>query len=221
MTRNRVKMTYIENETSRKATFKKRKGGIMKKALELSTLCGVPIAVIIESEYNSVPEVFPASREAMGRVLAQWEMLSLVDRTKKMVNQETFLQQRISKATERCKKVTKENKELAMKEIMFDCLRGETAPCFVGKDELRDLVGVVDQYITGLNRRIQILTMNDALSSTSVVPAAVATSVAMPRAEMGFSPTGLNDRIQENMNVIPNVKDFDLNQTSGECLEHP
>lgn len=218
MARNRVKMTYIENDTSRKATFRKRKGGIMKKALELSTLCAVPVAVIVESEYNSVPEVFPASREAMGTLLAKWNDLSLVDKTKKMANQETFLNQRISKATDRCKKVTKENRELEMKKVMFDCLTEKTEPCFLGKNELRDLGGVVDQYIKGLNRRIEILTKNnDASSSTSVVPAAAAaTSFAMPRAEMGSYSTGFNDMIQENMNVIPTVKDFDLNQMQSE-----
>lgn len=202
MTRNRVKMAYIENETSRKATFRKRKGGIMKKALELSTLCDVPIAVIVQSEYNSVPEVFPPSRQAMGNVVARWDSLPLVDKTKKMMNQEQFIQQRITKATESCKKVAKENKELAMKEVMYDCLRGDTAPCDLGEGELRDLGGVIDQYIKGLNRRIQVLMRDHASSSTSVVPDAdVATSVAMPTAEMGSSS---------------NVKDFDLNQTQSE-----
>ncbi|KAL0890736.1 hypothetical protein Bca101_014719 [Brassica carinata] len=214
-------MVYVENDTSRKATFRKRKGGIMKKALELSTLCDVPVAVIIESEYNSVPEVFPASREAMGTLLAKWDKLSLVDRTKKMVNQETFLNQRIAKATEKCKKVTKENRELEVKKVMFDCLTEKTAPCLLGKNELLDLGGVVDQYIKGLNRRIEFLTKNDdASSSTSVVPAAAAaaTSLAMPRAEMGSYSTGFNDTIQENMNVMPIVKDFDLNQMQSEEL---
>lgn len=201
MTRNRVKMAYIENETSRKATFRKRKGGIMKKALELSTLCDVPIAVIVQSEYNSVPEVFPPSRQAMGNVVARWDSLPLVDKTKKMMNQEQFIQQRITKATESCKKVAKENKELAMKEVMYDCLRGDNAPCNLDEDELRDLGGVIDQYIKGLNRRIQVLMKDHASSSTSVVPDAAAAAVAMPTAEMGSSS---------------NVKDFDLNQTQSE-----
>ncbi|XP_009151152.2 MADS-box transcription factor PHERES 2 [Brassica rapa] len=196
-------MAYIENETSRKTTFRKRKGGIMKKALELSTLCDVPIAVFVQSEYNSVPEVFPPSRQAMGNMLVKWEKLSLVEKTKKMMNQEQFIQQRITKATESCKKVAKENKELAMKEVMYDCLRGDNAPCNLDEDELRDLGGVIDQYIKGLNRRIQVLMKDHASSSTSVVPdaAAAAAAVAMPTAEMGSSS---------------NVKDFDLNQTQSE-----
>ncbi|KAJ4900634.1 MADS-box transcription factor family protein [Raphanus sativus] len=216
MARNRVRMAYIENDNSRKATFRKRKGGIMKKALELSTLCDVPVAVFVQSEYKPVPEVFPASREAMGNVLAKWDMLSLVDKTKRMVNQEKFLQQRIDKATEGIKKVDKENKELAMKEVMFDCLSEKTAPCFLVKDDLPELAGVIDLYIKRLNRRMQILTMNDASSSSSVIPPAVATAVAMPRAEMGFYSTGFNGMIQENMNVMTNVKDFDLNQAQDE-----
>ncbi|CAH8359112.1 unnamed protein product [Eruca vesicaria subsp. sativa] len=208
MARNR---TFIENDTSRKATFRKRKGGLMKKALELSTLCDVPVAVIIESEYSSVPE------DGVGRVIDKWDMLSQADKDKKMVNHEKYLKQRIEKANEKLNKVNKENREMEMKELMFDCLRNKTALCFLGPNEICDLGVVIDQYIKILSRRIETLTNNQGSSSTSVVPAASGTtSVAMPTAAMGSSSTRFNDMIEENMNEIPNVKDFDLNRCSEE-----
>ncbi|CAH8315072.1 unnamed protein product [Eruca vesicaria subsp. sativa] len=215
MARNRAKMTFLENNTSRKATFRKRKEGLMKKASELSILCGVAVAVIIEGEYSSVPEVFP--REDVGSVIDKWDKLSQADKDKKMVNHEKYLKQRIEKAKEKLNKVNKENREMEMKELMFDCLRNKTAPCFLGPNELRDLGVFIDQYIKILSRRIETLTNNQGSSSTSVVPAAAGTtSVAMPTAAMGSSSTGFNNMIEENMNEIPNVKDFDLNRCSEE-----
>ncbi|KAL0828197.1 hypothetical protein Bca101_051875 [Brassica carinata] len=177
MTRQKVKMAFIENESSRKATYKKRKRGILKKANELATLCGVPVGVIIDSPYDLTPES-------------------------------------ISKATETCKKLTKENKELEMKEVMFDCLSGKTSPPRIEKSDLRGCGNVIEQYLRNLNRRIEILSKNDGASSSSV-HAAATTSVAMPIVELGSSSTSFCDmirqqQIQSNMNQ--NVRGLDLNQ---------
>lgn len=213
MTRQKVKMAFIENESSRKATYKKRKRGILKKANELATLCGVPVGVIIDSPYDLTPEVWP-SREDMDNVLSQWQRLPVMDRTKKMLNQESYLKQSISKATETCKKLTKENKELEMKEVMFDCLSGKTSPPRIEKSDLRGCGNVIEQYLRNLNRRIEILSKNDGASSSSV-HAAATTSVAMPIVELGSSSTSFCDmirqqQIQSNMNQ--NVRGLDLNQ---------
>ncbi|KAF9678558.1 hypothetical protein SADUNF_Sadunf07G0047200 [Salix dunnii] len=49
MGRVKLQLRKIENKTSRHVTFAKRKGGLVKKAYELSALCDVEIAVIIFS----------------------------------------------------------------------------------------------------------------------------------------------------------------------------
>ncbi|CAG7895775.1 hypothetical protein BRARA_B03579 [Brassica rapa] len=213
MTRQKVKMAFIENESSRKATYKKRKRGILKKANELATLCGVPVGVIIDSPYDLTPEVWP-SREDMDNVLSQLQRLPVMDRTKKMLNQESYLKQSISKASETCKKLTKENKELEMKEVMFDCLSGKTSPSRIEKNDLGACGNVIEQYLRNLNRRIEILSKNDGASSSSVHVVA-STSVAMPIVELGSSSTAFCDmirqqQIQSNMNQ--NVGSLDLNQ---------
>ncbi|KAJ6434469.1 hypothetical protein OIU84_018060 [Salix udensis] len=56
MTRKKVKLAYITNDSARKATFKKRKKGLMKKVSELSTLCGIEACAIICSPYDAQPE---------------------------------------------------------------------------------------------------------------------------------------------------------------------
>ncbi|GLU17378.1 hypothetical protein SLE2022_337480 [Rubroshorea leprosula] len=60
MTRKKVKLQYISNDSARKASFKKRKKGLMKKASELTTLCGIDAGAIVYSPYDSQPEIWPS-----------------------------------------------------------------------------------------------------------------------------------------------------------------
>ena len=50
MGRSAVVVKPIEDATKRKATFQKRRAGIMKKAMELSVLCGCEIALVCFDE---------------------------------------------------------------------------------------------------------------------------------------------------------------------------
>ncbi|KAL1196099.1 Agamous-like MADS-box protein AGL80 [Cardamine amara subsp. amara] len=174
MTSQKVNVAFTENESTTKSTFKKRKRGILKKAHELATLCDVPICVLINSADDSIPEVWPSTEEAT-KVLSQWEMMPEMEKTKKMVNQETFLQQRISKATESLEKLWRENRELEMKVLMFSCFSGKTSVSHINKNDLQDLGCVTDQYLKDLNRRIEILGTNDVSGA-----GAATTSNAMP-----------------------------------------
>ncbi|XP_010455018.1 PREDICTED: agamous-like MADS-box protein AGL80 [Camelina sativa] len=229
MTRKKVNMAFIENETARKSTFKKRKRGVLKKAHELATLCDIPICVIVNSAYESNPEMWP-SREAADKVVSQWRMMSVMDQTKRMVNQESFLQQRITKATESWRKARRENKELEMKNIMFDCLSGKTLVSRLPKCDLRDFGSVIEQHLKDVNRRMEILKRNDDESSSSLVPIdAATTSSAMPMIEMGSSSSSgmpmiemgsssvefhekIRDQSQNTLNMKNTNKDLDMNK---------
>jgi len=48
MGRKKITIAPITNQTIRKSTFEKRRVGLLKKAMELSILCGVPISVTME-----------------------------------------------------------------------------------------------------------------------------------------------------------------------------
>ncbi|CAA2986714.1 agamous-like MADS-box AGL80 [Olea europaea subsp. europaea] len=123
MTRKKVKLAFITNDSARKATFRKRKKGLMKKLSELSTLCGIDICAIIYSSYESQPEVWPDNR-GIHRVLAQFKGMPEMEQSKKMVNQESFIRQRIAKASEQLKKQHKENREKQITPVMYQCLTG-------------------------------------------------------------------------------------------------
>jgi hypothetical protein len=49
MTRRKIQIERIDSTTARQATFSKRRRGLFKKALELSTLCDAEIALIVFS----------------------------------------------------------------------------------------------------------------------------------------------------------------------------
>ncbi|KAJ3692052.1 hypothetical protein LUZ60_012402 [Juncus effusus] len=49
MGRKKIEIKQIRNEDSRQVCFSKRKGGLFKKALELSVLCGAQIGVVVFS----------------------------------------------------------------------------------------------------------------------------------------------------------------------------
>ena len=94
MTRKKVKLAFILNNASRKATYKKRKKGLLKKVHELSTLCGIPAGAIIYSPYDPTPEVWPDA-DGIQQVIAAFRSLPELERHKNMVNQEEYLKQRI------------------------------------------------------------------------------------------------------------------------------
>ncbi|XP_021911964.1 agamous-like MADS-box protein AGL80 [Carica papaya] len=124
MARKKVKLAYITNDSARKAMFKKRKKGLMKKVSELSTICDVKACAIIYNPYDSKQEVLPSLFGAQC-VLADFKRLPKMEQSKKMVNQETFLCQKISKAIDQLKKQCKDNHEKEITHIMFQSLIGK------------------------------------------------------------------------------------------------
>ncbi|CAM8965867.1 unnamed protein product [Rhodiola kirilowii] len=156
MTRQKVKLAFITNDSARKATYKKRKRGLIKKVNELSTLCGVDACAIVYSPYESQPEVWPPSAIAVQRVLGQFRRMPEMEQSKKMVNQETFLRQRISKTKEQLKKQLKDNREKEMTEVMFQCLAGK-GMMNLNMMDLNDLAWLIDQNLREIDNRCEKL----------------------------------------------------------------
>ncbi|KAH7853352.1 hypothetical protein Vadar_001464 [Vaccinium darrowii] len=166
MTRKKVKLAFITNDSARKATFKKRKKGLMKKVSELSTLCGIDACTIIYSPYESQPEVWPNTGGAQ-RVLTQFKRMPEMEQSKKMVNQEGFIRQRVVKATEQLKKQCKDNREKEMTEVMYQCLTGRGLQNLVMAD-LHDLGWLIDHNLKEIHKKIE--TLKKSTSSQTAAP---------------------------------------------------
>ncbi|KAJ1392620.1 hypothetical protein SESBI_35707 [Sesbania bispinosa] len=126
MTRRRVKLAYISNDSARKATYKKRKKGIIKKVSELTILCGIPACAIICSPFDSQIEVWP-NQEGVEQVIERYKNTSMIDENKN-VNQESFLMQSIAKAQDHLKKLHRDNHEKELTMAMFQHMQDENLP---------------------------------------------------------------------------------------------
>ncbi|XP_074364263.1 agamous-like MADS-box protein AGL80 [Apium graveolens] len=166
MTRKKVKLAFISNDASRKATFKKRKKGLMKKVGELSTLCGIDACAIIYSHYEPQPEVWP-NTEGVQRVLAQFKRMPEMEQSKKMVNQESFMRQRIAKANEQLKKQCKDNREKEMIEVMYQCLTGKIGLQNLMIPDLNDLGWLIDHKLKEIYKRIDQISATKKKNTTT------------------------------------------------------
>ncbi|XP_022754163.1 agamous-like MADS-box protein AGL80 [Durio zibethinus] len=156
MTRQKVKLAYITNDFARKATNKKRKKGLMKKVSELSTLCGIEACAIIYSPNESQPEVWP-SPVGVQRVLSEFKKLPEMKQNKNMVDQESFLRQRIAKANEQLQKQCKNNREKEMKQLMLQNLTGKGLHNLNMMDS-NELGWLIEQNLKDINKRVDTLT---------------------------------------------------------------
>lgn len=70
MGRKKITIERIEDDKSRATTFQKRKVGLMKKAMELSILCGADVALVVFSEED---RLFQYSSMPMGKLLDKYD----------------------------------------------------------------------------------------------------------------------------------------------------
>ncbi|KAL4278714.1 hypothetical protein GQ457_03G035630 [Hibiscus cannabinus] len=130
MARKRVKITYIKNDVTRNAAYKKIKNDIVKKLSELTILCGVRACVVLyPSGSDSQPE---------------------------MVNQENFLKQRITKVTEQLEQLREKNRKMELNQIMYQNL-GRDGPLNVKEEDLVELEELIDDNLKAIDKRIEAL----------------------------------------------------------------
>ncbi|XP_058782041.1 agamous-like MADS-box protein AGL80 [Vicia villosa] len=154
MARKKVKLAFIVNDAARKITYKKRKNSVLKKVDELSILCGIEACAIIYSPYDSQPEIWP-SPSGVQNVLSKFRTMSEFGQRNNMVNQETFLKQRVLKGKEQLNKQRRDNKEKEMSMHMFECLNaGKIVSSNMSKFDLNNLSWMIDMNLKDIGRRL-------------------------------------------------------------------
>ncbi|KAB1220424.1 Agamous-like MADS-box protein AGL80 [Morella rubra] len=124
MTRKKVKLTWIVNDSSRKASFKKRRGGLLKKVSELTILCDVRAFIIVYGPDSDEAVVWP-SPKVVQQLLAEFQSKPEMERCKKMMNQETYLRERATKVQDQLRKQQTKNKEMEMGHLMHQIQQGK------------------------------------------------------------------------------------------------
>nr|DAD47707.1 TPA_asm: hypothetical protein HUJ06_017644 [Nelumbo nucifera] len=75
MGRGKIEIKRIENTTNRQVTFSKRRGGLMKKAHELSVLCDAHLGLIIFSSSGKMYE-YCSSQSSMQQIIERYQKVS-------------------------------------------------------------------------------------------------------------------------------------------------
>lgn len=155
MTRKKVKLAFISDDSARRATYKKRKKGIIKKVSELTILCDIQACAIISSPFDSQPEVWP-DLEGAKKVIEKYQNASVIDQSKN-VNQESFIMQRIAKAKEQLKRQNQENREKEMTIVLFRYMRQKTLPQDLTIEELNDFEKLIEKKLKEIDIKIAAL----------------------------------------------------------------
>jgi hypothetical protein len=168
MTRGKVKISFIVNDAARKTTYKNRKNNLFKKVDELSTLCGIEACAIVFGPYESEPEIWPTP-SGVQCVLSKFRTTPEFEKCKKMVNQEAFLKQRVKKAEEQLKRLRKNNKDIEMTNLLFECLKeGKVVHNNMSKIDLNALVWLIDKNLKDIGRRLEAKD-NNGDSQTQII----------------------------------------------------
>ncbi|XVF55881.1 hypothetical protein PTKIN_Ptkin06aG0072000 [Pterospermum kingtungense] len=153
MTRKKVKLAWIANDNARKASLKKRRLGLLKKVSELTTLCGTQACVIIYSPDESEPMVWPSHAEVQ-RQLEEFQKMPELERLKKMMNQETYVRERVTKAQEQLRKFQGRNKEVEMGNLMLQIDQGKGLN-ELSLSEVHGLTWFVEEKMKEIRKRIE------------------------------------------------------------------
>ncbi|KAH9737889.1 MADS-box domain-containing protein [Citrus sinensis] len=152
MTRKKVKLNWIANDSARKASLKKRKVGLLKKVSELTTLCDVNAFIIIYSPDESEPAMWP-SRPVVEQLLARFNNMPEMEKSKKMMNQETYLKERVVKSQDQLKKNSRKNKVMEVSNLMEQFHLGKKTDDF-NINELQGLVWLMEERKKDLRKRM-------------------------------------------------------------------
>ncbi|XP_043693358.1 MADS-box protein GGM13-like [Telopea speciosissima] len=75
MGRGKIEIKRIENSTNRQVTFSKRRGGLLKKAHELSVLCDAQLGLIVFSTTGKMYE-YCSSHSSMQQIIERFQKVS-------------------------------------------------------------------------------------------------------------------------------------------------
>ncbi|CAN1153730.1 Agamous-like MADS-box protein AGL80 [Linum perenne] len=170
MTRKKVQLVYIGNESARKTTFKKRKKGLLKKVRELSTLCDIQACAIVYSPYDAQPETWPPTMGGVHHVLSRFKKMPQMEQCKKMISQEKFLADRINKSLDQLRKYDRDNREKEVNQAVFHCLTGQMGLQGLTMADLELVSSGIDKQIKEIDHRLVELSRGVDVDANQVAP---------------------------------------------------
>lgn len=152
MTRKKVKLAWVANESSRVISLKKRRLGLVKKARELTILCDVKGCMIIFSPNEAEPTVWP-SAEAARDLLDDFFALPEIEKKKKEMTLESYLKEKTGKVQEQWRKSHTKNTEHVINQLMMQLHHGR-AFVDLNLNEIHKLLSFSKDKIMLLRKRL-------------------------------------------------------------------
>ncbi|KAK3227066.1 hypothetical protein Dsin_006928 [Dipteronia sinensis] len=158
MARRKIKQELISNESKRKVTFKKRKGGLLKKIDELTTLCGVMGCAIIYNTFNNRPEIWPSPPE-LTRVLNRFKESPEEERDKYTMDQKILLGRHISMSSNALEREIKKNRGLEVDLILNEYLAGKSMEDLTCLEDAKELDLLLEEKIKLITDKIVTMSL--------------------------------------------------------------
>ncbi|KAK8708589.1 hypothetical protein V6N13_059627 [Hibiscus sabdariffa] len=153
MTRRKVTLAWITNNSNRRASLKKRRLGLIKKVMELTTLCGIDACLVIYSPQENEPMVWPSVDEVK-RLVGKFYLVPELERFKKMMSMETYMNEKLFKEQENLMKLNRKNKEVEVGQFMLQLHQGKMMDAF-NVNELEALIWFGEAQRTNIRKRIE------------------------------------------------------------------
>ncbi|KAG8062656.1 hypothetical protein GUJ93_ZPchr0003g18175 [Zizania palustris] len=187
MARKKVILQRIANDAIRRATFKKRRKGLMKKASELATLCGVDACVVVYGEGElQATEVWPSPAAAAG-VLERFKAMPELDQYKKMTDLEGWFRQHTAKLREQVDKARRENTDRETALLLHDVISGRRSFAGLTIEQVTSLGWMVEARLKSVSDRLQQLGEQPILPTPAPLPLPVAAVLPPDHPTAGYT----------------------------------
>ncbi|KAL3735600.1 hypothetical protein ACJRO7_024685 [Eucalyptus globulus] len=190
MGRAKLKLELISNSRSRRTTFEKRKKGLMKKAGEFKTLCGVDTCVIINpigisSDGLVKMETWPPDRKEVERIVRRYQSEATDRRARHATGLHEFFASRKKKIDAELAKAHRANWE-AKYPVSEEIFKDLSDP------QLRSLLSAVDDRLEQAKTRLATMKekrrVEKAAPSDCTVPS---DGVDLHASNVGFMQDGV------------------------------
>ncbi|XP_008783100.1 agamous-like MADS-box protein AGL14 [Phoenix dactylifera] len=148
MGRPKVQLKFIEEQRKRSATYRKRIGGLKKKASELAILCDIPALAISFGPEGQV-ETWPEDNQAAGYIIQRYRELSTVIQNKHKLDLPGYMKAEINKRRASCNRRIRDLADTPL-------LPTDDLLCAMNKS-LRELAHQLDSRMEAIKERIQLL----------------------------------------------------------------
>ncbi|KAG8051959.1 hypothetical protein GUJ93_ZPchr0001g33124 [Zizania palustris] len=166
MARNRIVLKRIAKDSTRRTTFKKRCRGVVKKASELASLCGIGVCAVVYGEGEAKPEAVWPSVPEVRSILSRFRAAPDVDRFKRVTNQEDYLRKRIARLRDRMRASDEEIRERDSTVMIYEAYTGRRPIAALTVEELANVGLVMDDRIKTLEERYQRLRGEPIIQTT-------------------------------------------------------